>query len=39
MFDLIDKVLSVYLAWLWFQVFAILAGLAGLFLFIMWVSS
>ena len=39
MFDLIDKILSVYLAWLWFQVIAILVGLGGLFLFIMWITS
>lgn len=39
MFDLIDKVLSVYLAWLWFQVIAILVGLASLFLFILWITS
>ena len=39
MFDLIDKILSVYLAWLWFQVIMILVGLAGLYMFIMWISS
>jgi len=39
MFDLIDKILGLYLAWLWFQVFLIIFGLLSLFGFIMWVSS
>jgi hypothetical protein len=39
MFDLIEKFLSVYLAWLWFQVIVILVGVGGLFLFAAWLSS
>jgi len=39
MFDLIDKLFSVYLAWLWFKVIAILVGIAGLFLFAAWLST
>jgi hypothetical protein len=38
MFDFIDKILSVYLAWLWFQVIAILVGLFLLYSFIVWIS-
>lgn len=39
MFDLIEKILGLYLVWLWFQVIAILVGLASLFLFIIWITS
>jgi uncharacterized membrane protein YuzA (DUF378 family) len=39
MFDLLDKLLSVYLAWLWFQIFMIFAGIAGLYFLIMWATS
>lgn len=39
MFDLLDKLLSAYLAWLWFQVIAIIVGIIGLYAFIMWISG
>jgi hypothetical protein len=39
MFNLIDKILSAYLAWLWFQVFMIIGGIFGLYVFIMWITS
>lgn len=39
MFDLLDKILSAYLAWLWFQVIAIIVGLIALYSFIMWVTA
>lgn len=39
MFDMIEKFLGLYLAWLWFQVIAILVGLGSLFLFILWITS
>jgi len=39
MFELIDRILSLYLAWLWFQVFAILIGLGSLFLFVAWITN